>query len=39
VDELIGLDDFIVKLLFPDKAIGTTKRKDPLFKEIPGWPL
>ncbi|PLW23076.1 hypothetical protein PCASD_10522 [Puccinia coronata f. sp. avenae] len=24
---------------FRDRAIGTTKRKDPLFQEVPGWPL
>ncbi|KNZ52754.1 hypothetical protein VP01_345g3 [Puccinia sorghi] len=27
------------KRLFPHLAIGTTKRKDPLYKEVPGWPL
>ena len=26
-------------LEFRDRAIGTTKRKDPLFKDVPGWPL
>ncbi|POW14746.1 hypothetical protein PSTT_02688 [Puccinia striiformis] len=38
---LMGGFAYLAYLLFEyrDRAIGTTRRKDPLFRDVPGWPL